>query len=144
MNGKQLYWQDVEVGQDIPGLSWEIDWLQMAKQTSGSQDFNLVHCDPDFARAWGHPAPFMNTGFMQGCFSRLLTDWIGDEGFIHKFHMEMRRSNYVGDTMVIKGKVTKKYIQDNEHYVEADIWAENEREGVTTPSRCTVILPSKG
>ncbi len=152
MERKQIYWEDVEVGQEIPGYSLEIDWTRMVKQVSGSQDFYPVHHDPDFARAAGHRTTFVNTGFMQGCFSRLMTDWIGDEGFVRKFRMEMRRMNFVpddragtpGDTMTFKGKVANKYIQDNDHYVEADIWCENDREGITTPSRCTVILPSKG
>lgn len=149
---KQIYWEDVEVGQEIPGYSVKIDWTRQVKQVSGGQDFYPVHHDPDFARAAGHPRPFVNTSFTQGCFSRLMTDWVGDGGFVRKFRMEMRRMNFLpddrtntpGDTMTLKGKVTKKYIEGNQHYVEADVWSENEREGITTPSKCTVILPSKG
>ena len=58
--------------------------------------------------------------------------------------MEFRKMNMMGDVMTFKGKVTKKYVQDGEHYVDADIWCENQREGITTPCRCTVILPSRG
>ncbi|MBM2825657.1 MAG: hypothetical protein HW402_1321 [Dehalococcoidales bacterium] len=152
MERKQVYWDDVKVGQEIPGYTLKIDWTRQVKQVSGSQDFYAVHHDPDFARAAGHPQPFVNTGFMQGCFSRLMTDWVGDEGFVRKFRMEMRKMNFVpndktgtpGDTMSMKGRVTDKYIKDGEHYVEADVWAENEREGVTTPSKCTLILPVRG
>lgn len=143
MKRKQMYWEDVEVGQEIPGYSLEIDWQQVSKQISGSQDFNLPHCDPDFARSWGHPTVFMNTGFQQSCFSRLIHDWIGEEGFLRKFRMEMRKSIYQGDIMTLKGKVTNKYIEGGEHCVEADIWCENQRDGVTTPAGCTVILPSR-
>ena len=85
MEGKQLYWENVKIGQEIPGFSIEIDWTRIAKQVSGSQDFYPVHHDPDFARAGGHKEMFVNTGFMQGCFSRLMTDWIGDDGFVNKF-----------------------------------------------------------
>lgn len=144
MEGKQLFWEDVEIGQEIPGFSIVIDWTRIAKQVSGSQDFYPVHHDPDFARAGGHKEMFVNTGFMQGCFSRLMTDWIGDDGFVNKFHMEMRKMNILHDTMTLKGKVTNKYVEGENHYVEADIWAENEREGVTTPSTCLLTLPSQG
>ncbi len=152
MERKQVYWEDVEVGQEIPGYTLKIDWTRLCKQVSGSQDFYPVHHDPEFARTAGHPAMFVNTGFMQGCFSRLMTDWVGDEGFVRKFRMEMRKMNYLpndktgapGDNITFKGKVTNKYVQDSEHYVEADIWCENGREGVTTPGRCTVILPPRG
>ena len=144
MEGKQRYWEDVKVGQEIPGFSLNIDWTRLAKQVSGSQDFYPVHHDPDFARAGGHKEMFVNTGFMQGCFSRLMTDWIGDDGFVRKFHMEMRKMNILHDTMTLKGKVTNKYVEGDTHYVEADVWAENAREGVTTPSQCLLTLPSRG
>lgn len=143
MERKQRYWEDVEVGQEIPGFSLKIDWTRIARQVSGSQDFYPVHHDPDFARAGGHKEMFVNTGFMQGCFSRLMTDWIGDDGFVRKFHMEMRKMNILHDTMTLKGKVTNKYVDGDTHYVEADVWAENEREGVTTPSQCLLTLPSR-
>jgi hypothetical protein len=46
--------------------------------------------------------------------------------------------------MTIKGKVTRKYVQSPEHLVDLDVWIENDKQGLTTPARCTVILPSKG
>ena len=144
MERKQQYWEQVKVGEEIPSLAYKIDWPRIVAQVSGSQDFYPVHYDKGFARSGGHQEIFVNTRFMQSCFSRLLTDWIGDEGWLRKFRMEMRRMNRLGDTMVLKGKVTDKYVKDGEHYVELDVWAENEREGVTTPSKATVILPSKG
>ena len=144
MERKQIYWEDVEIGQEIPGFSLKIDWTRIASQVSGSQDFYPVHHDPDFARAGGHTEMFVNTNFMQSCFSRLLTDWIGDEGWLYKLRMEMRRMNRLGDTMVLKGKVAEKYVKDAEHYVDLEVWAENEREGITTPTKATVTLPSKG
>ena len=139
----QIYWEDVQEGQEIPGYSLKIDATRIVKQVSGSQDFYAVHHDVDFARAGGHPDIFVNTGFMQGCLSRVLTDWIGDEGWLRKFRMEMRRMNRPGDTMVMKGRVVRKYIEDGQSMVDCDIWAENEREGVTTPTAATVILPSR-
>ena len=80
---------------------------------------------------------------MQGCFNRLICGWIGDNGWLKKFRMEMRRMNIPGDTMTFQGKVSKKFIEDAEHLVECELWAENEREGVTTPSFALVSLPTR-
>jgi acyl dehydratase len=145
MKGKQIFWEDVEVGQEIPGYSLELTWTQVAKQVSGSQDFNLVHHDPDFAKADGRPGVFMNTVFTLALGSRVMTDWIGDRGFLTFFRMEMRKMNLKGDTMVLKGKVTNKYVKDGGHYVDADVWVENTREGgITTYYKAGAVLPSKG
>ncbi|MBI2848500.1 MAG: hypothetical protein HYX83_04925 [Chloroflexi bacterium] len=140
----QIHWEDVKVGDEIPSLSYDIDWRRIVAQVSGSQDFYPVHYDRDFAKSGGHAEIFINTGFTQSLFSRLLTDWVGDEGWLCKLRMEMRRMNRFGDTVVLKGKVTDKYLKDGKHYVELDVWAENAREGITTPSKATVTLPSRG
>ena len=145
MERKQIYWEDVEVGQEIPtGYSLKIDMTRMVLQVSGTQDYYAVHHDGDFARSQGVPDIFLNTGFLTAAAGRLLTDWIGTEGWLKKFRIEMRRMNMLGDIMRVRGKVTDKYIDKGEHYVEADVWCETDREGISTPCKATVILPSSG
>jgi len=107
MERKQIYWEDVEVDQEIPtGYSLKIDITRMVMQVSGTQDYYAVHHDRDFAHSQGVPDIFLNTGFLTAAAGRLLTDWIGTEGSLKKFRIEMRRMNLLGDTMWVKGKVT--------------------------------------
>lgn len=141
--GPQRYWEDIKEGDEVPGYSIKIDWTRIVKQVSGSQDFYAVHHDREFAQSGGHPDMFVNTGFMQSCFSHLLTDYVGDQGWLKKFRMEMRRMNHPGHIMSLKGKVVKKYAEGGEHLLDLEVWVENQ-EGVTTPSYATVRLPSKG
>lgn len=143
MGRTQPYWEDVRVGDEVPGYSLVIDPNRIVKQVSGSQDFYEVHYDVEFAKKGGHPDIFVNTGFMQGCFNRLICSWIGDKGTLRKFRMEMRRMNRAGDVMSLKGKVTNKYVEGEDRLVECELWAENHREGVTTPSYALVALPSR-
>ena len=145
MKRTQLYWEDVQVDQEIPtSYSMKLDATRMALQVSGTQDYYPVHHDRDFARASGVPDVFVNTGFLGAALGRLLTDWIGPEGWLRTFRMEMRKMNLFGETMTLKGKVTGKYVQDGDHYVDADVWCETEAQGVTTPCKATVLLPSRG
>ncbi|MFC1999904.1 MaoC/PaaZ C-terminal domain-containing protein [Chloroflexota bacterium] len=144
MERKQLYWEDVKLEQEIPtSYSLKLDATRMVLQVSGTQDYYQVHHDRDFAHAQGIPDPFFNTGFISAALGRLLTDWIGPEGFLRKFKLEMRKMNLLGDTMTVKGKVTDKYIRDGENYVEADVWCETESQAVTTPCKATLTLPSR-
>ncbi len=39
--------------------------------------------------------------------------------------------------------MTDRYRKDGEGWVELEVWAENEREGVTTPGKAWVILPTR-
>ena len=141
MNGQTLYFEDVEEGQEIPGYSLLLDSLRMHLQSSGTQDFHRQHNDEQFANKQGAAHMFVNTAFTQAAMSRLVTDWMGDDGWLQKFEMQMRKMNFPGDTMTMKGKAAKKYIHDRKGVIECELWIENQREGVTTVGKATVILP---
>ena len=74
----------------------------------------------------------------------LLTNWMGDNGFIKKFYAMFRRFNLVGDTTWLMGQVVKKYIdEDGEPVVDLECWGENQRGEVTMPGSATIALPSR-
>ena len=141
MKGEQRYWEDVSVGEELEGFALDITPRRAALQTSGSQDWYPVHFDAAFARKSGHEDIFMNTGFMQAALVRVISDWMGDDGFLRKLRMEMRRQQRPGDTMLCRGRVTACRVDADEGIVELEVWAENEREGVTTPATAVVVLP---
>lgn len=141
----QRYWEDIAEGDELPGFALRLTETKFAEQVSGSQDFYPVHHDRDFARAGGHPDIFVNTGFTRAALSRLLTDFAGSEGWVRCLSYEMRRMNRPGDTMRLRGTVTRTHTAaDGAHCVDIDLWVENDREGVTTPATATVMLPSRG
>ncbi|MFI0474674.1 hypothetical protein ACGLWX_18355, partial [Halomonas sp. HMF6819] len=50
----------------------------------------------------------------------LVTNWMGDAGFLKRVRTEMRRFNIVGDTTWCTGKVTRKYVKDNTGLVDIE------------------------
>ncbi|MDP6377834.1 MAG: MaoC/PaaZ C-terminal domain-containing protein [Pseudomonadales bacterium] len=136
------YWDDVVVGETLAGFSIHLDWTAMALQVHGSQDWNQIHHDPDFARDSGHAGIFYNTGWTAGLLGRTLTDWAGVYGWVCKLSFQMRGMNMHDDTVSTRGAVTKKYIdKDGRHLVEVEVWLENDRVGKTTPASAIVQLP---
>jgi acyl dehydratase len=74
----------------------------------------------------------------------LVTNWMGDAGFLKRIKTELRRFNTMGDTTWCKGKVVKKYVENGYALVDLDVWAENQRgEKTVTNAAATVMLPSK-
>ena len=140
---KILYWEDVSEGQEIPSYELAVTPTLIADQVSGSQDYNLMHHDGGFARSQGAPDMYLNTGFIEAMLSRLITDWMGDDGWLEKMSIQMRRFNIFGDTLTVKGKVLAKEIYEGAHLVQCEIWVENDREGISVPGKATVRLPSK-
>jgi len=142
MKHEQLYWNDINIGDEIPGFSLELDETRVCLQVSGSQDWYAVHHDKGFANNSGMPERFFNTGFLTAAIGRLLTSWIGLEGWIRALTVEMRRMNLAGQVMTVSGKVTNKYVDGNEHFVEADVWTST-GDQVNTPCKAKVVLPAR-
>lgn len=141
---EQRYWEDIQEGQELPGFALHLDWTKMVEQVSGSQDFYPVHHDPEFAREAGHSDIFYNTGWTQAALTRLLTDWVGTDGWVSKMSFQMRKMNMPGDDVVAKGVVTAKAEGEaGMGRVSIDLWLENQRVGITTPAEAEVLLPHR-
>jgi acyl dehydratase len=139
----ERYWEDVSVGEELPGFSVALDATAMVLQVSGSQDWNRVHHDTAFAQESGMPGIFYNTGWTTGMLGRLLTDWAGRSGWVEKLSFQMRGMNSSGAVVRAHAKVTGKRQENSKALVELDIFLQNDQVGVTTPGKATVRLPMR-
>jgi hypothetical protein len=73
----------------------------------------------------------------------VLTNWMGDNGFLWKSKAEVRGFNQEGDVTWCKAKVIKKYVQNRIYCVDIYCRCENQRHEVTMPGEATIILPSR-
>ena len=72
----------------------------------------------------------------------LVTNWMGDAGFLKRVRTQMRGFNIMGDCTWARGKVVRKYVKDGNALVDIEIRGENQRGELTTPGLATVLLPS--
>jgi acyl dehydratase len=118
--------------------------LAMIDSRTGQVDVpELVHMEETRAQEIGIPGAYDYGCQRSSWLGHLLTNWMGDDGFLKKFYMELRRFNVVGDTTWCKGKVTRKYLDNGEPLVDVEVWAENQLGEITAPGRAVVRLPSK-
>ncbi len=73
----------------------------------------------------------------------VLTNWMGDDGFLWRSRAELRGFNQEGDVTWCKGKIIRKYVAGARSCVDVNCWCENQRQEVTMPGEATVILPSR-
>jgi acyl dehydratase len=74
----------------------------------------------------------------------LLTNWTSDEGWLKRCYAEYRQFVYHSDVVWFKGKVIKKYVDENGEYcVDIEAHGINQRNEDVIPGEATVILPSK-
>ncbi|GBD14349.1 hypothetical protein HRbin25_00222 [bacterium HR25] len=144
MAEQQLYFEDVEVGQEVPTLVERCDARRLVMWAAGSGDFYEIHYDKDFAIGTGLPERIVHGALKHALLGRMLHEWIRYQGRIKRLAVQYRGMDLVGKNVTCKGVVTKKYQQDGENLVELDVWTESEDGQRTTPGTAVVALPSRG
>ncbi len=145
MAEKQLYWEDVEEGQEMPPFSQKVGYMELNRFAGANDEYVPIHMDPDYAKDVAKLPDVIIMGNLKAAYiANAVTGWAGDEGWIEKISIDYRRMDTVNTTIAAKGKVTKKYQRDGKNLVELEVWVENEGGEVTTPGRAVVSLPSRG
>jgi acyl dehydratase len=140
---KQIYWEDIEVGSVITPLVKKPTPRQLVQWAGASGDFYEIHYHQETALKNNLPGIIVHGAIKGSWLGQLLGDWVGEKGKVMKYSCSYRSMDVPGDTITCKGTVTRKYIDNKEHLVEAEIWVENGKGEKTTPGTALVMLPSK-
>ena len=170
-----LYYQDVEVGMDVPQIvrgpytatvavafeqAWGglfiwahgywFDYLRRHPSAGISNAMGVpeppeaVHWDTALARSVGVPQAYDYGPERIAWIATMLTNWIGDHGFLAELYCEMRRFNLIGDLTYCTGRVAAKDpIIDGKGIVTIDIGAKDHRGQPTAKGWAKVRLPSR-
>jgi hypothetical protein len=101
-----------------------------------------LHWDPARAQALGIPAPYDYGQMRAAWVSHLLTNWIGDDGWLAEMDLQMRGFNYHGDLHRCTGSVTAKN-DGSDDLISLEVRATNQRDEATTRGTAKVLLPSR-
>ncbi|MBI2906712.1 MAG: MaoC family dehydratase N-terminal domain-containing protein [Chloroflexi bacterium] len=167
------YWEDVQIGEELTPivkgplntsdmLAWQTGalggeshgfairhfrrhpaWSYRDPKTGARDAIAQVHEQDSTAGGIAIPAAYDLGAQRNSWIMQVMTNWVGDDGWLKAVICEYRRFNLYGDTQWIKGKVTGKLIKDGEHLVQCDVWAENQRGEVTAPAQAMAVLPSR-
>ena len=140
----QFYYEDVETGSELPSLEKNPTTRQLVQYAGASGDFYQIHYDKDFAQANGLPGVILHGALKNAFLGQLMSDFAGELGWLRKLTVQYRGMDQPGAKITARGKVTKKYVDGQDHVVECEIWLENAKGEKTTPGSATVILPSRG
>jgi acyl dehydratase len=102
-----------------------------------------LHWEPARAQELGLPTSYDYGGMRETWLAHLVTDWIGDDGWLWKMSVQHRKFNYQGDTTWLRGKVTDKQQVDGRNEVHLEIYCENQVGEITSPATAVVLLPSR-
>ena len=141
---RQLYWEDVNEGDEIPGVSLNITVQRLVMEAGANRDFAPIHHDTVLTQRQGVEEMYANNIFVQGMWERTVREYIGVGGRIRKVGpFRMRIFNQAGYTVTTKGKVIRTWQDSGENFVELQIWSENDRGVSVGPGSVIVTLPSR-
>ena len=105
---KTLRYDDVKVGDELPGLDVPITATAIVAGAIASRDYQDVHHDKATAIQRGSPDIFMNILTTNGYVGRFVTDWAGPEALLREVDIVLGAPNYPGDLMRMSGQVIAK------------------------------------
>ena len=132
------HWEDVKEGDELRLLEFPITVYRLVMAAGANRDFNAIHHNSEYAKATGAPEMYANNLFLQGMWERSVRDYIGLAGRIRKLSgFRMKIFNTVGDTVIVRGHVVRKWLDGQEGYVEFWIQSENSK-GVSVGPGCMI------
>lgn len=102
-----------------------------------------LHWEPERAQELGLPTSYDYGAMRETYLAHFVTDWMGDDGWLHRLDCQHRRFFFQGDTAWLRGEVVAKRQLEGRNEVDVDIRIENQRGAVISPGRATVLLPSR-
>jgi len=103
--------------------------------------YSQQHEDGNMAAGRGMPAPFDNGVMRFGWVAPLLTNWMGDHGFLKRLDVQVRRPGLYGDVTTYAGKVVSKNAATRT--VRVEITGTRQDGMANTAGSAEVILPPR-
>ncbi|MGI5936798.1 MAG: FAS1-like dehydratase domain-containing protein [Oscillospiraceae bacterium] len=136
----ELEWERIKLNPDFHWLDPEVN----AWTCGGTCHFKDNFEDPK-AHTWlycgGYAVGFQ--GQNEGLLGRMLTNWIGDNGFIRLLDTRTVQYPMVGEIFYNSGEVTGKKIEDRNYLVDLKVECRNQDGAVLLTGTAQVQLPSK-
>ena len=139
----QRHWEDVQEGDELPAVAFPLSVYRLVVEAGANRDFNSIHHNSEFARTSGAPEMYANTGFLLGMWERALREFIGLDGMIRRIAgFRMKKFNTVGETVTVRGRVVRKWLEDGDAQLDIEMWSELGDEVTVGPGTVTVSLPA--
>ena len=74
---------------------------------------------------------------------QLMTNWMGDDGFLRQLNASVRRPNIFGDVSWCRARIADKRIEEGAHLVDLELQVDNQLGETTARGTAVVELPSR-
>ncbi|MFN8556865.1 MAG: hypothetical protein U0531_05775 [Dehalococcoidia bacterium] len=94
---KQLYFEDVKVGDDVTPLpKGPMSPMHLMRWSSAIENWHRIHYDETFTKEHDKlPERLVNGSWKQHVMVQMMKDWLGPEGWLWKISFQFRGMNTV-------------------------------------------------
>lgn len=141
-----ICFEDVAVGQDIPSIvKGPMSTAHLVRWCAAMENWHLIHFDWRYATQVDKlPDVMVNGTWKQNVMIQLVTDWVGESGWLWKTKFQFRGMNVPGDVLTAWGRVVSAEPRGAYGVVQLDIGLRNQKGEEGTPGTATVVLPRRG
>ena len=141
-----ICFEDVSAGQEIPNLvKGPMSTAHLVRWCAAMENWHLIHYDWKYATQIDKlPDVMVNGTWKQNVMIQLLTDWVGESGWLWKINFQFRGMNVPGDLLTAWGRVAAVETRGDYGTVRLEIGLRNQTGAERTPGSATVVLPRRG
>ena len=141
MAGKELFFEDVNVGDKIPDFVAEpITETQLVMYAGASGDFNPLHTVHAFGEMSGFGGVIGHGMLSMGLTGRALTNWLGNKS-LTKFGVNFRAVTKPKDVLTVTGSITNK--EQDTNSIDIELLTENQNGDKIIMGNATAVLPTR-
>ena len=141
----KVYFEDVNVGDDIPSFTRQTDFMHWNRYAAVNDEFVYIHMDDEAGKAAANEQGAFGMGNLRYAYLlNMLREWAGDEAEIRELGVQFRAINQKNDVLTCVGSVTEKTVEDGQCLVRLDTNVINQDGVATCPGHAVVALPSRG
>lgn len=109
---------------------------------TGAQDSAARgHAEARMARDVGMPGGYDVGPQRISWLGQLMSNWMGDAGFLRRLSVQIRRPNVFGDVSFCRARIADKRMEEGVPVVDLELWIDNQLGEVTTRGTAVVELP---
>src|SRR2546430_10893346 len=140
----KLYYEDVQVGDEIPKLTKSpVTHLQLVRYAGASGDFNPLHYDPKIGEMVGTGGIIAHGMLIMGFVGQFLSDAVGPQA-LRNFGVRFKGMTHLDDVITCTGTITEKYEVDGEARIAGKVQAADQNGDVKVSGTFVAALPHRG
>ncbi|MBM3133419.1 MAG: dehydratase [Chloroflexi bacterium] len=140
---KELYFEDIKVGDDIPKLvKPAVDKTQLVKYAGASGDFNPLHTDDDIGKMLGLGGRIAHGMLLMGFAGEAITNWVPKK-HLTKFNVRFGGMTKVGDVITVTGSIKEKRTDKGKNIIVGEVIARDQNNDMKVSGTFEAVLPSK-